>query len=53
MTVTVAKKYRKALARKLRTTKQRKTGIKLAVRVTVTDTAGLQTAGTLRVSVKG
>jgi hypothetical protein len=51
--VTIAKKYRSSLKRKLHTKTQRKKGIKLTVAVTVTNTSGQVTRSTRRFTVKG
>jgi hypothetical protein len=49
----VAKRYRKAFARKLRTKRQRRRGLKLAVGVTAKDAAGNATSKRRTVKVKG
>ena len=51
--VTVAKKYRGALKRKLRTKAQRRVGSKLTVHITVTNAFGQVTQSTQTIKVRG
>lgn len=51
--VRVAVRYRKALKRKLRTSRQRRKGVRFALVVTVTNAAGQTTTATRAIRVKG
>ncbi len=51
--VKIARKYQRSLKRHLRTKKQRRRGVKVAVAVTVTNAAGQSTSKTRRFTVRG